>query len=65
MLVTSSKFAESQKPVRLKLLIDQKVLGLALSAGDEVEVPAELARRLKRMERAVDAPVPAPKTANR
>jgi hypothetical protein len=52
MLVTSSRFAEAQKPVRVKLLIDQKVQGLALSKGDIAEVPGDVARRLIRMERA-------------
>jgi hypothetical protein len=59
MLVTANKFAEASKTVRLKLLIDQKVQKLALKAGDVVEVPAQLARFLKNIGRAEDAPAPA------
>ena len=59
-LVTSSRFADSNKVVRVKLLIDQKIQGLSLKAGDVAEVPGDLARRLKRMERVEDAPADVP-----
>ena len=55
MLVTANKFAAAAKNVRVKLLIDQKVQLLACKAGDVVEVPADLARRLIRIDRAVPA----------
>ena len=51
-LVTSGKFADANKQVRVKLLIDQKIQGLSLKAGDVAEVPGDLARRLVRIERA-------------
>ncbi len=53
-LVTSSRFADSNKVVRVKLLVDQKIQGLSLKAGDVAEVPGDLARRLVRMERVED-----------
>lgn len=56
MLVTSSKFASVQKTVRVKLLIDQKVRGLSLKAGDICDVSAEEARRLKNIDRAEIVP---------
>ncbi len=51
MLVTSGRFAAAQKTVRVKLLIDQKIKGLALSAGDVVDLSGEEARRLGGMGR--------------
>jgi hypothetical protein len=51
MLVTANKFAAARANVRVRLLIDQKIRGLALSAGDEAELTADEARRLKNMGR--------------
>jgi hypothetical protein len=70
MLVTSSKFAAAQKNTRVKLLIDQKIQGLSLSAGDVCDVPSDLARRLKNIGRAEVVPSDfagddTPKKANR
>lgn len=70
MLFTANKFAAARATVRVKLLIDQKIRGLALSAGDVAEVTSEEARHLKSMGRAVIVPSDfegddQPKRANR
>ena len=61
MLVSQDRFAQG-RTLRVKLLIDQKVKGVALKEGDTCDLPLGEAQYLKAIGRAEIVPVDPEKT---